>query len=187
MKHKELTAYQIIREGDESTRAFQTDTEETGASVGIELQGNDCLSLGRSFLFWFWKTSEIVYRQDNSKKAFLIFSRLSGDSYFRADDVLGPIIWSDQELQKFSDEQTRDAQQEITIQLDTLLNESRDRSGAHAASISIADFLRKIYAIHPKKELVRLEGVIPPYLFLLVLDWFAGESRHILYQNESLL
>jgi hypothetical protein len=184
MKQKELISYRVV-EGDTGKNAItsaDTFSSDDFSPPGIELRGSDVRMLGQNFLFWRPKTMEIAYRQDQSKRAMVIFSRLDGEEYSRSEDVLGPALWPDEELENFARERKKDHQKEVTIDLDALMKQSSSENGSY-----LIPFLRQIYMIHPEKEKVMLEGAVAPFLFLLVLDWFASKSKTILYHNEPLL
>ena len=184
MKQKELMVYRVVNVNTENGTMVSGDTISLDdlLPLGIELQGDDMYALGKAFLLWRSKSMEIIYRKKSSQRALVIFSRLDSEIYFRSGDILGPIVWSDKDLEFFQEEQQKDQEKEITINFDKLLEDVSSEKDGYLVS-----FLRHIYRINPEKNKVILEGTVAAYLFLLVIDWFAGEGTMIMYHNDPLV
>jgi hypothetical protein len=180
MKQKELIRYSVV-----DVSAYKDNAEKAASFEAIELRGGGSLrEIGEAFLFWRSKTREIVYRATAHAKAFTVFSLLDSDAFLRTLDVLNCPRWSDDDLESFATEQSKDTRKEIRIDMG-LWGKSQDKNEGDEMSVSA--FLRDLYSINPYKDRVDVIGSAYPFLFLLTLDWFASKSKEIVYNNQHLI
>lgn len=187
MPQKELIFYCPVNADTGSNESaknkiLNTKEEDDFSPLCIELQGANLINLGREFLFWRKRVKEITYRHSASEKAFVIFSRLKEEKYFRDSDIIPPILWPKGELESLKVSWETDTLPEKTVNLEELYSRIPSQ-----VSGGFAKFLQMLYKINPAKDKVILTGDVPPYLFLLTLDWFATGSKAIFYHNEQLV
>ena len=154
-------------------------TEEADAEEeflrGVELTGEETSLLASDFLMWRAKTEEIVYRRQGSSRCFVVFSRLDEERFLRPEGVFGPLTFSESDLEELEKKQLIDDAKEVVLSRESMGFSPEGEIDAR----SLQDALFRLYATNPRKKIVTLDEELPPYFFLMALDWFVGKAHAI--------
>lgn len=179
MKQKELIDYYVI-----DTSLGDNFEESDEFHEAVEIRGDDLMKIAKAFLYWHGRVQEVIYRNNENSKGFVVFSMLDNSNFFRSDDIFGPIQWSDERMADFLESQKKDKQKVRQITLDKIMKERQidiEEDGF------ILEYMSLIYNISPNKDKIELAGKIYPFLFLMTLDWFVGKSKEIFYEKIRLV
>lgn len=173
-----LLEYRLI---DFSAKNFSTEEKASWCEENrpVEFFGEAPLPI----VFELFKTvrsvaTEVVYRRQLGKCAYIIYSRTDPAVTVHPFDVLNLVVWSEKELKALGMHWSlQEPVSTLTVNLSELWLSAQKVNKAEPET----PFLKETYRLNPHAQSVLVTGTCPITLALYVFDWFLSHTDTVRY------